>query len=125
MTDDAKPYAVNLWGSHPDAGNDDCWTGDSFATRDEALAAYREVIMFPDHSELALACGPLGAWEYVEIDGPDCHEVTQNPDRPSCLRYRREQEREKARFDREWQRERAMEAGMLHGIDAYNEEMES
>jgi hypothetical protein len=25
--------------------------------------------------------------------------------------------------DAEWQRERAMEAGMLHGIDAYNEVM--
>ena len=25
--------------------------------------------------------------------------------------------------DQDWQRERAMEAGMLHGIDAYNEIM--
>lgn len=119
--DDTKPYHVNMWGSHPDAGNDDCWTGDSYDTRDEAIAAYREVVMFPDVSSLAKACGPRGSWEYVEIHGPDTYEVTQNPDRKACERRRRD-DRE---FDREWKRERAMEAGMLHGIDAYNEEMES
>jgi len=115
-----KPYSVTLWGSNPDeTDNDDCWTGDDFATREEAISAYREVVMFPDDSKLALACGPRGAWEYVMLDGPDTHELTQNPDRPSCERHRREL----ARGDREWQRERAMEAGMLHGIDAYNDEM--
>jgi hypothetical protein len=115
-----KPYSVTLWGSNPDVtDNDDCWTGDDFATREEAVAAYREVVMFPDHSELAGACGPRGSWEFVMVDGPDAHEVTQNPDRPSCARRRREL----ARDDRDWQREIAMEAGMLHGVDAYNDEM--
>jgi hypothetical protein len=115
-----KPYSVTLWGSNPDeTDNDDCWTGDDFATREEATATYREVVMFPDHSKLAKVCGPRGAWEYVMIDGPDTHEVTQNPDQPSCERRRREL----ARDDRAWQRERAMEAGMLHGIEAYNDEM--
>jgi len=28
-----------------------------------------------------------------------------------------------AKFEAEWRREQAMEAGMLHGIDAYNEVM--
>jgi hypothetical protein len=115
-----KPYSVTLWGSNPDeTDNDDCWTGEDFATHEEAIRSYREVVMFPDHSELARVCGPLGSWEYVMIDGPDTHEVTQNPDQPSCERRRREL----ARSDREWQRERAMEAGMLHGIEAYNDEM--
>ena len=117
-----KPFTVSLWGSNPDeTDNDDCWTGEDFATREEAIAAYREVVMFPDHSALSLACGPRGSWEYVMIDGPETHELTQNPDRPSCERRRREL----ARSDREWQRERAMEAGMLHGIEAYNDEMGS
>ena len=116
-----KPFSVTLWGSNPDeTNNDDCWTGEDFATRDEAILAYREVVMFPDHSRLALACGPRGSWEYVMIDGPhDTREVTQNPDRPSCKQRRRELER----GTREWQRERAMEVGMLHGIETYNDVM--
>lgn len=115
-----KPYSVTLWGSNPDeTDNDDCWTGDDYATREEAIAAYREVVMFPDHSSLAKACGPRGAWECVMVDGPETHEVTQNPDRPSCERHRRELDRS----DGEGLRERAMEAGMLHGVEAYNDEM--
>lgn len=116
----AQPYSVTLWGSNPDeTDNDDCWTGADYATAGEALASYREVVMFPDHSQLARVCGPRGAWEYVMIDGPDMHEVTQNPDRPSCERHRRELENS----DKAWRRECAMEAGMLHGCEAYNAEM--
>jgi len=116
-----KPYSVTLWGSNPDeTDNDDCWTGDDFATREEAILVYREVVMFPDDSKLSLVCGPRGSWEFVMIDGPETHEVTQNPDRPSCARRRRELERSNA----EWRRERAMEVGMLQGVNAYNDEME-
>ena len=69
-----KPFTVSLWGSNPDeTDNDDCWTGDDFATREEAIKCYREVVMFPDDSQLALACGPRGSWEYVMIDGPETH----------------------------------------------------
>lgn len=115
-----KPYSVTLWGSNPDeTDNDDCWTGDDFVTREEALCIYREVVMFPDNAKLSRACGPRGSWEYVMIDGPDTHEVYQNPDRLSCARRRREL----WRLDAEWQRERATEAGMLHGVGAYNDEM--
>ena len=117
---ESRPYSITLWGSNPDeTDNDDCWTGDDFSTREEALATYREVVMFQDHP-LARVCGPIGSWEYVMIDGPEgVHEVTQNPDRISCERRRRELGRSNA----EWQRERAMEAGMLHGIEAYNDEI--
>ena len=56
-----KPYSVTLWGSNPDeTDNDDCWTGDDYASRDEAIAAYREVVMFPDDSQLARVCGRGG-----------------------------------------------------------------
>lgn len=114
-----KLYTVTLWGSNPDeTDNDDCWTGSDFATREEAIACYREVVMFPDDSQIAKVCG-RGGWEFVMIDGPDAHEVTENPDRSSVERHRRATERS----DREWQHERAMEAGMLHGVEAYNDEM--
>jgi hypothetical protein len=95
----------------------DNWTGSDFATRAEALACYREVVMFPDDSQIAKVCGR--GWEFVMIDGPDAHEVTENPARPSVERHRRALKRS----DREWQHERAMEAGMLHGVEAYNDEM--
>lgn len=116
----AKPFSVTLWGSNPDeTDNDDCWTGDDFATRDEAIAAYREVVMFPE-AGLAQHMG-RGGWEHVMLDGPDIHEITPNPDQPSCERRRRDL----AQGDREWQRERAMQAGMAFGCDGHNDEMES
>jgi hypothetical protein len=114
-----KPYTVTLWGSNPDeTDNDDCWTGDDFATREAAIAVYREVVMFPDASQLARVCG-RGGWEYVLIDGPDTHELTQNPDRSSCERRQRELEQS----DRAEQSERAMQAGMAFGCDGFNDEM--
>jgi hypothetical protein len=117
-----KPFSITLWGSNPDeTDNDDCWASEDFATREVAICTYREVVMFPDHSKLSLACGPRGSREYVMIDGPPAtHEVTQNPDRPSCERRRRELER----FAHECLRERAVEAGMLHGVEAYNDVMD-
>jgi hypothetical protein len=115
----AKPaYSVTLWGSNPDeTSNDDCWTGDEFLTRDEALACYRAVVMFPEDG-LAEHMG-RGGWEFVMVDGPDVHDVTANPDQPSCRKRRREIARE----DHEWHRERAMQAGMVFGCDGYNDEM--
>lgn len=112
-----KLYSVTLWGSNPDeTDNDDCWTGEDFATRDEAIACYREVVMFQDHA-LAKACG--GNWEFVMIDGPDVHDVTVNPDQSSQERHRRDAAAE----DGEWRREQAMQAGMAFGCDGYNDEM--
>ena len=115
MTNLAQPYSVTLWGSNPDeTDNDDCWTGDNFATREEAIAAYRAVVMFPYHNQLVRVCGN---WEFVMIDGPDTHEVTANPDQKRQTRYRREA----ARFDAEWRHEQAMQAGMAFGCDGYND----
>ena len=111
------PYSVTLWGSNPDTtDNDDCWTGEDYATRDEAIAAYRHVVMFPQHDQLVRACG--GDWEFVMIDGPDAHEVTANPDQAAQRRHRRES----ARSDAEWRSERAMQAGMAFGVEGFNDE---
>lgn len=118
LTKAELPYSVTLWGSNPDetdTDNDDCWTGDDYATREEALAAYREVVMFPD-----CPFGRVGNadFEFVMLDGPDVHDVTANCDQPSQARRRRDL----AQSDREWQRERAMQAGMAFGCDGYNDE---
>ncbi len=110
------PYTVDLWGSNPDeTDNDDCWTGDSFATKAEAVAAYQALYQWPDGG-IAERCPE---WQYAMIDGPDVHEVMANPDERTARRWRREMEGS----DSQWRHERAMEAGMLHGIDAYNDEM--
>lgn len=112
-----RPYSVTLWGSNPDeTDNDDCWVGEDFATRDEAIAAYRAIVMFPTEGELVAACGH---WEFIMIDGPDAHEVTAQPDRAASRRHRRELARDSA----EWKRERATQAGMAFGCDGYNDEM--
>lgn len=105
MTTTAKPFAVNLWGSHPDAGNDDCHTGDDFDTLDEALAAADNVVKhFGKSYDHSVA--------YIEIDGPDFHENRKN------LRFKPSLDDDSAERS-----ERAMQAGMGLGIDAYNDEM--
>lgn len=116
MTNLALPYSVTLWGSNPDkTDNDDGWTGSDFATCEEALAAYHDVMLRPDHNKLVKAC--WGNWEFVMIDGPDVHKVTANPDQARQARYRHED----ARFDAEWRHEQAIQAGMAFGCDGYND----
>lgn len=111
-----KSFTVTLWGSNPDeTDNDDCWTGDDYATREEAITAYQSIYKWPTEG-LAKHCPE---WQFCMIDGPDIHDVMTNPDERAAKRWRREL----ARSDAEWRRERAMEAGMLHGIEAYNDEM--
>lgn len=109
-------YAVNLWGSHPDEGNDDCDTGTEYDTLEEAMAAFNDVenVLLKDFRRRQF----YQNWSYVEIDGPGINQVRRNPRRDE-QRARREREED----DREWQRERAMQAGMAFGCDGYNDEM--
>lgn len=118
----AKPYSVNLWGSHPDADNDDCWTGDDFATLAEARAAFADI----DGTLLKHTPGDTvhprvywSGWAFAVIDGPDVHEVKPNPDQRAVRAHRREMARDAA----ESRREQAMQAGMAFGCDGYNDEM--
>jgi hypothetical protein len=97
----SKPFNVNHWGSHPDANNDDCFTGDDFATLEEAKAS----ALYKD--------GPYDV-QYIELDGPDVHEVCLNP----CYSVKQ------CRLDdSEWRNEHATQAGMAFGCDGYNEAM--
>ena len=50
--------SVSHWLSHPDLDNDDCSTGDTFQSEDEALNYYNQ-----DPKDTSV--------EYVEIDLPD------------------------------------------------------
>ena len=110
----AKPYAVNLWGSHPDEDNDDCWTGDEFDSLEEALSVYHNPFSyFKGENATSTA--------YIEIDGLTDDELKAL----GIERCRKNPIHKPSRKDddSEWRREMANEAGMLHGVEAYNEVM--
>jgi hypothetical protein len=107
------PYSVNLWESHPAAGNDDCCTGANFATLAEALDAAGHLA---DHFNQSYFSNPA----YVEIDGPDYHEDRRNPAYKSKLTMGGRRPHD---WDAEERSERAMQAGMAFGCDGYNDEM--
>lgn len=111
-TDTTKPYAVNLWGSHPDEDNDDCISGDDFATIEEARAIVAD---WRQHFPPRCCAGV----SHVEIDGPDVHKVVQVA---TDAEIRRRKLADEADIQ-QWRHECAMEAGMLGGVDAYNETM--
>ena len=92
-----KEFTLLSWGSHPDAGNDDCWYGEEFETRGEALAAFHASI-----KDSGVA--------YIELDGPEVHMERANP------------EHKPTKDDQsDWRHEMRMEAAMLHGIAGWND----
>lgn len=99
--------SVSHWMSHPDLDNDDCSTGEDFATEAEAVAFYNE-----DPCDRSV--------EYIEIDLPDADLQRLGIDR---VRVSPNFRPSKKRDSGSWQREIAMEAGMLGGVDAYNDAM--
>lgn len=113
MNDASKPYSVCLWGSHPDADNDDCWMGADFATIQEARAAFDYPACYGEAHELKHWSRCLRTAVYIQIDGPDVNAV-RKIDEPKI----------NDQDDLEdWRREIAMEEGMLNGTDAYNDYM--
>lgn len=97
---------MNLWGSDPNEGNDDCHTGQDFETREEAEVCFQKPWEAFDESYYG------SCTHTVELDGPDVHLERQNPSfKPS------------KDSDKNWRREQALEAGMAFGVEAYNEYM--
>jgi hypothetical protein len=107
MTMDTKPFSVLLFGSHPDLDNDDCWTGEEFATLEEAQACLANPWATFNEAYHS-SCTAFFVLDGVGL--PDLV-VRKNPDfRPR-------------RADDEWKREAAMQAGMAFGCQGYNDEM--
>jgi len=104
-----RTYSVDAWGSNPDEGNDDCWTGVDFDNLEEAQAFYEK------------AEGELdGAWfqlveNTLDADGRTLVEELAKRPNPD---YKPEPD-----DDDDWRREIAMQAGMAGGCEAYNEVM--
>jgi hypothetical protein len=141
---DQKPYSVTTWGSHPDEDNDDCWTGEGYDTLAEARAAFEtdlhdlfalwttdlHVKRLAELSDRAASAEEIHmvrmgllvqnaedvrSTAYIMLDGPDVNEIRKNPHFKA---------RSRKADDDAWRREQAMEAGMLHGCDAYNDVLE-
>ena len=98
--DNAAPYSVNYYGSHPDLDNDDCFYGYDFDTLGAALAKFQEL---PHDASV----------EYIELDG------AEGPNGDNLIR--RNPSFRRSRDDGEWAREHAMQAGMAFGCDGYND----
>ena len=92
-----KEFSVSFWGSHPDAGNDDCFYGEDFDTRSEALAAFHDRV---DDTGIA----------HIMLDGPEIH----------LERESENHSQRKADDMSDWRHEMRMEAAMLHGVDGWN-----
>lgn len=93
-------YSVNSWFTNPNEDDDGCDTSVDFNTRKEAEDYFNT--FEPSRASII----------YLELDGPDVYGLrrTKHP----LLRKD---------DDITWRRELAMEAGMMMGIDAYNDVM--
>lgn len=106
---DKDTYSLCAWGSHPDEGNDDCHTGDYYDTLEDVRAVLQTKLKDSE---------PCVDTPFFELVGPDIHEIHANPS------FDAEAARlDDERFERACRREMAMEAGMLHGVGAYNDFM--
>jgi hypothetical protein len=121
------PYHVNLWGSHPDDDNDDCWTGSSFRTLEEAHAAFDDPWRHARTRHLRGWLRSFRSTTYIQLDGPGICEVRMMPDPLDDTKWKARMDRERVLEDERCEaaerRERAMEAGMCMGIDPWGEVM--
>jgi hypothetical protein len=101
-------YTVDLWGSHPDRGNDDCWTGVGAETLAAAVRLLEGVAEWASWTDLRAA-----AWIIIMDAEGNVVRERRNPDF----------DRSRDNGDDEWRRERAMQAGMAFGVAGYNDEM--
>jgi hypothetical protein len=98
-------YSVNLWGSHPKNGNDDCITGADFPTLEKAEHCAANL-------RATFTARSVKGAEWIEIDGPDHNSCKRNPD---YVPSRDDDSAERS--------ERAMQAGMAFGVQGYNDAM--
>ncbi len=97
-------HSVNYWGSHPDAGNDDCWTGRDYEDPELALDAY-----LSDQNPCAAVYPTFMVTDcaFIELTGPLVSGIRANP-----LYHSRDAKRQRALDDAEWQSEAMWQARM-------------
>ena len=113
--------SVQLWGSHPDLGSDDLWNSLAMPS----LEAARTFCASPTGSADLENTAHFRIVRGESDDGMACVEIVE--DVPHAAYHtpqaQRRRARERAREDREWRREIAMQAGMGGGCEAYNDAM--
>lgn len=121
-----KSFSVILCQKHPHEKDfDDACTGADYATLEEARAIFSaadpvEAMSQGSRDPTFFRQLYSNSIPYVWLLGPGVEEVRKLPGADRILaRFRREEEA----FQRECQRERAMQAGMMGGCEAYNEAM--
>ena len=136
---DKQVWSVNFWGSHPDKGEDNCWTGLDFDTEAEArecfsaytgnptaLKAVREKYVL-EHGEkhwewwitdLARSSPYVELVGFSRYSGPptDAHAYPQEVGEVWCYLP-------SADDNDMCQSETAMQAGMAFGVGGYNDAM--
>ena len=100
-------FHVNLWGSDPALENDDCWTGDEFATLEEAEAWFADP--FANATPLFLQYHRTST-AFIELDGPGVYRVRSNP------AFVPSDGRQDA-----WAQESRMQAAMAFGTAGWND----
>lgn len=104
------PFSVDLWGSDPEEGNDDCWMGTEFASLAEAQAAYQDPAAIS--ADLADSQYIVLSENVVRADGVREMAILAKRVNPSFKRRR---------ANRDWDQEIATQAGMAGGVEAYND----
>jgi hypothetical protein len=102
-------YTIDIWACKP-WSDDLCICGVEVATLAEAEEIYNDPVSSDEFCEYFKRFSDPEVW--VALAGPDVEQERQV--------YKRKDARDS---DAEWKREIAMEAGMLHGCDGYNEVM--
>lgn len=105
-----RRFGVNHWGSHPEAGNDDCYSGEDFDNFEQAINHF-----WTDPKDSSVS--HIELFSYVGYDsekGCDTVEPLAYRNNPNFM--------PKGTVDY-WRHEQAVQAGMLFGIEAYNSVM--
>ena len=108
------PFSVDLWGSDPEEGNDDCWMGTEFATLKEAQAAYQDPAAISSVFARNLADSRYIVLSENVVRADGVREMT-------ILAKRVDPSFKRCRADRDWDQEIATQAGMVGGVEAYND----
>ena len=107
-------YMVCIWGSHPDNGNDDCWTGESYRSKAEAIAVY-------NNPEKEFRNVDLVSSQYIELT--QCVEAHNEVKVVERIKIRENPSFKPEKKDNDWRCEIAMQSGMANGCEAYNDMM--
>lgn len=107
-------FTIELWGSHPDSGNDDHWTGFDFDDRQSA----DEALNNPHESEFADELRHISYLELCEVSKENGKEYVERLEVRSIDRKSSQPDNME-----DWKHEISMQAGMGIGVNAYNDHM--